>query len=136
MSQSQDAFERAARPMASPHERSVSPPGARVVLRGIAVLSSVLGIILICLAANPEVLSTISTAHLLGALILTFAPALTLLAVRLDRRIASQVVVSTDRANSEHKLRIAKHDAHARVKRAHARADDAQTANRPQEHAA
>lgn len=122
--------------MDSPHERSVSPPGTRVVLRGIAVLSSVLGIILIGLAANPEVLSTISTAHLLGALVLTVAPALTLLVVRLDRRIASQVVVSTDSANSEHKLRIAKHGAHERIKRSHTRPEDAHDTKRPQEHAA
>jgi len=94
------------------------------MLWGIGIASSIAGAIMVCLAANPEMLSTLSTAHLLGSVVLMLCPLLTAAALRLERRASTQVVVSTQRTPEEPVLRIAKHSAHDRVRRPHTRADE------------
>ncbi|MHA7814504.1 MAG: hypothetical protein ACX94C_14060 [Phycisphaerales bacterium] len=124
MSDSLDVFERAARGQRQPREGSASPVIHRRMLWGIGIASSIAGAVMVCLAANPEMLSTLSTAHLLGSVVLMLCPLLTAAALRLERRASTQVVVSTQRTPEEPVLRIAKHSAHDRVRRPHTRADE------------
>ena len=106
------------------------------MLRWITFASSLLGVIIACIAAKPETLSTLSTAELLGVLVLIVGPALTIFAVRLERRVSSQTLAVEAGTREEPENRVAKHGAHARTRRVHARVEEARDQSRVQDHAA
>lgn len=107
-------------------EAVVSPRWRRGLLRGIAVASCAMGVIFICIASNPSTLTMLSTPQLLGMMMLTIGPAMTVWAIRFDRRVAAQPVA--DQAGTEvveSDARVMHHDAHDRSKRVLARVEEA-----------
>lgn len=113
----------------------VSTPAPRPgrCTRLIAALSSVAGLVLIANAAHPSVLRTLSTLELLGIVVLAVFPVLTLLALRLERRVARRVPgVWRDGAVCS-QTRSTTHDAHERHARTRTRvpADRAHTVPTP-----
>ncbi len=107
------------------------------MLRGIAVASCALGVVLVCIASNPTTLTLLSTPQLLGIVVLTVGPALTMWAIRFDRRVAAQPVApQTGTEIIEIDVRITHHEAHDRTKRVYTRVEEAQTPARVHEPAA
>ncbi len=104
------------------------------MLRPIGVVSMLTGCVLACCAAAPSVLSSLSTVELLGIATLVFGPALTLCAMRLDRRWG----VADPRANGAgvSVARTTTHEAHDRSARTHPRPLEAHEDTRVHEHAA
>lgn len=113
----------------------VSTPAPRPgrCTRLIAALSSIAGLVLIANAAHPSVLRTLSTLELLGIVVLAVFPVLTLLALRLERRVARRDFgVWRDGAVCS-QTRSTTHDAHERHARTRTRvpADRAHTVPTP-----
>ena len=96
-----------------------------------------MGVIFICIASNPSTLTMLSTPQLLGIVMLTIGPAMTVWAIRLDRRVAAQPVA--DQTGTEivtPDVRVMHHEAHDRSKRVLARVEETQTPTREHEPAA
>lgn len=107
------------------------------MLRGIAVASCALGVVLVCIASNPTTLTLLSTPQLLGIVVLTVGPALTMWAIRFDRRVAAQPVApQTGTEIVEIDVRVTHHEAHDRTKRVYARVEESQSPSRVHEPAA
>jgi hypothetical protein len=130
-----DGVERAAHRQDDRH-RALARAWDRVLLRWIACASSLLGVIVACGVANPESLSALSTAQLLGVIVLIVGPALTAFAVRLERRVTSQTLVVEAGTADGPEPRITHHSAHDRVKRVHARVEDSREQTCVQDQAA
>ena len=111
-----------------------SPRYPRKLLRGIGVVSIIAGVVAACFAASPEILSTLSTAHLMGIFVLVLGPALTMYAMRFERKTRATVEVAT--ASVEQPLRIAKHGAHERSSKSPPRIEERPEKVRSHEHAA
>lgn len=107
------------------------------MLRGIAVASCALGVVFACVASNPSTLTLLSTPQLVGIVVLTVGPALTMWAIRLDRRVAAQPIApQTGTEIIEIDVRVTHHEAHDRTKRVYTRVEEAQTPTRVHEPAA
>lgn len=112
------------------------PNHGRALLRWIAGASIACGIVIACIAVDPGTLSTLSTAQLLGIMVLIVSPMLTLMALRFETRSAAQPV-DTDGCTSEDvPVRVRIHEAHDRSTRVHVRAEEAHEAPRVHEPAA
>lgn len=108
-------------------------------LRPIGIGSMIVGGVLACCAANPAVLTSLGTAELLGIVTLVFAPALTLVAIRLERRWGVAIEpAAIQQATSD--IRSTTHEAHDRPSRTHMRpveaSAQAQEESREMDHAA
>jgi hypothetical protein len=129
--------ERAARFGEQARAGCVSIDMTRKLLRGIGVASILAGVVAVCFVASPEILSTLSTAHLIGIFVLVVGPAMTKLAIRLERRMSEHVTRELTEESVERSLRIAKHGAHGRSRKLHTRAEERpETVVRSHEHAA
>lgn len=118
MSDSANLLKSETRPGAGSGYPSAESRIRRGLLRSIAGLSCLLGVVLACVAASPAFLTSLSTAHLMGIILLCVGPVLTLFALRFDRGVAAQIVVSQSRtADAARSPRIAKHGAHDRTPR-------------------
>lgn len=81
-------------------------------LRPIGCASAIVGVVIGARAAEPNVLTTLGTAELLGIVMLVLGPVLTLLALRFDRRCAAQSKPSPTLTTNA--VRTTTHEAHTR----------------------
>ena len=100
-----------AAPTPRPHMRRSTPL--------IAAVCSVVGLILVANAANPAVLSTLSTLEIFGAVVLAVFPSLTLLTLHLERKMRKPIEQVTPAQRTQ--TRCTQHDAHQRPARVHTR---------------
>ena len=133
---STDLYTHAAHPQDEQHGGITPLNQHRMLLRWIAGASCVLGIVIACIATNPDTLSTLSTAQLLGIIVLIVGPALTLFALRLETRTAAQPVDTDGCTDEDVSLRVKIHEAHDRSTRVHVRVEEAHETPRVHEPAA
>jgi ascorbate-specific PTS system EIIC-type component UlaA len=99
----------------------------------IACVGTLVGLVLAGCAANPSVLGKLSTMELLGVMLLAAGPAMTVLALRLDRRMINALPAEDTEQGTQ--VRTATHDAHPRTLRSHARVGEAHADKRAHDHA-
>ncbi len=134
---SSDVFTREDHRQDDPQTGVVPPSLRRGLLRGIAIASCAIGLVCACTASHPSVLSTLGTPQLLGIMILSLGPVLTVGAMRFDRRVAAQPVASqTGTSSDDHELRVTQHGPHDRSTPMHVHIEETHETKRVREPAA